>query len=137
MENCPSASLIAIKTYDYSSAGAHFVTFCVYRGQCLLGQVFDHEMHPSLAGQALIETCQSLPQRYPMLALDAYCIMPNHVHLIIWLLHHVDQLYGDMISAAAAETLIANARYFNQMQRPSRTKRVVSGGVWRGHALRV
>ena len=41
---------IRLKGYDYSQAGAYFVTICINYGQCRLGEVRDGIMYPSSAG---------------------------------------------------------------------------------------
>ena len=71
---------IRLKGYDYSSAGAYFVTMCVHHGKCLLGQINDNEMLLSSFGQTAAECWEDLPNHYPHLILDAFVIMPNHVH---------------------------------------------------------
>jgi len=35
---------IRLKGYDYSRVGAYFVTACIYRRECLLGEVVNDEM---------------------------------------------------------------------------------------------
>ena len=55
--------------------------------RCLLGEIIDGIMHTNEAGQ-IIESCwKQLPQHFQHVALDAFVIMPNHVHGIITLLH--------------------------------------------------
>ncbi len=39
------------KGFDYTSAGAYFVTFCVAGGRCALGQVLDQTMVLNPLGQ--------------------------------------------------------------------------------------
>lgn len=71
--------------FDYSSAGAYFVTFCVQSGRCLLGEVLNHEMVLNDAGRMVETHWYGLAQRFPSIALDEFRVMPNHVHLLLWL----------------------------------------------------
>lgn len=74
---------IRLKDYDYSSAGAYFVTICVHRGQCLFGQVDDNGMKLSPFGMIVINCWEDLPNHYPHVILDAFVVMPNHIHGVV------------------------------------------------------
>ena len=74
---------IRLKGYDYSSAGAYFVTICVHNGESTLGEITNDEMNPSLFGRIAAECWDDLPNHYPHLILDAFVVMPNHVHGIL------------------------------------------------------
>ena len=63
-----------LPTYDYSSNGAYFVTICLQERKPLL-------MSPELH-KILEDTWNTLPQRFPSVALDDFIIMPDHVHFI-------------------------------------------------------
>jgi len=41
---------IRLKGYDYSRAGAYFVTICMYQRECLFGAVVDGVMRANEAG---------------------------------------------------------------------------------------
>ena len=74
---------IRLKGYDYSQAGAYFVTILVKNRACVLGEVVEGEMHLSEVGLAVQEVLEALPGRYPGVVIDASVIMPNHVHFIV------------------------------------------------------
>lgn len=74
---------IRLKDYDYTQAGAYFVTVCTQHWACVLGDVIDDEMQLSVTGTIVAETWEWLAQQYPYVILDAYVVMPNHVHGII------------------------------------------------------
>jgi putative transposase len=42
---------IRIKDYDYSQAGAYFVTICTHNRECLFGEVADGEMRLNDLGE--------------------------------------------------------------------------------------
>jgi REP element-mobilizing transposase RayT len=74
---------IRLGNYDYTTAGAYFVTMCAYGRECLFGEIVNGEMVPNAAGICIMAVWDSLPGRYPDIALDEFVIMPNHVHGII------------------------------------------------------
>jgi len=56
---------IRLRGYDYAQAGAYFVTICVHDRECLLGEVTDNAMSPSVAGRIVEATWDGLPRLYP------------------------------------------------------------------------
>ena len=74
---------IRLKDYDYSRAGAYFVTVCAWQRECLFGEIVDGEMRLNEYGNIVKACWDDLPNHYPHTVLDAFVIMPNHVHGII------------------------------------------------------
>src|SRR5215216_354466 len=72
-----------LKDYNYAEAGAYFVTICTQDRTCLFGDAADDIIHLSDAGRMLAATWDSLPVRFPDVQLDAFVVMPNHVHGVI------------------------------------------------------
>lgn len=74
---------IRLKDYDYSKAGAYFVTACAWRRECLFGDVVDGEMKLNGYGNIVQACWDDLPYHYPRVVLDVFTMMPNHVHGVI------------------------------------------------------
>ena len=73
-----------MRGYDYSQPGAYFVTICTYQGrECVFGEIVDGEMHLNPAGQMIATVWGDLPVRFPFVQMDAFVVMPNHLHGII------------------------------------------------------
>ena len=80
---------IRLKGYDYGGNGAYFLTICTEDRERLLGEV--------IVGQGLcscrltdignLVECETkkLSERFLNVTIDKYVIMPNHVHIIIFL----------------------------------------------------
>jgi REP element-mobilizing transposase RayT len=79
---------IRLKGYDYTQPGAYFITICTHGRECLFGEIIDGEMHLNEAGQIVVQTWQDLPNHVPNVQLDAFVVMPNHVHGIIIITDH-------------------------------------------------
>ena len=75
--------LTRLSGYDYSQPGAYFVTVCTRERQCILGSVADGDVQWSQSGTIVWECWNELPGHYPHVELDAFIIMPNHVHGIL------------------------------------------------------
>ena len=74
---------IRLQDYDYSEENAYFVTICAQGRSCLFGEVVDEAVLPNAAGHMIEREWGNLPQRFPFLELDAFVVMPNHVHGIL------------------------------------------------------
>ena len=74
---------IRLKGYDYAGPGAYFVTICTQDRACFFGAVADGEMQLNNSGQIAKAAWDELPARFPSVRLDAFIVMPNHVHGII------------------------------------------------------
>ena len=74
---------IRLRDYDYSLAGAYFVTICAIQRECLFGDVVDGRVVLNEMGNAAAECWQAIPGHFPNVELDTFVTMPNHVHGII------------------------------------------------------
>lgn len=74
---------IRLRGYDYTRAGMYFVTICVQNRGCLLGEVVDGVMQVKRPGEVVAACWQALPRHFSAVELDAFVIMPNHIHGII------------------------------------------------------
>jgi putative transposase len=83
-----------LPTYDYTSNGAYFVTTCVQNREPLLGKLEQETVKHSTLGLIVETAWFDLPNHYPHIELDAFIIMPDHIHGIIWL-HDMPVVVGD------------------------------------------
>jgi REP element-mobilizing transposase RayT len=74
---------IRLKGYDYSQAGAYFLTLCTYQRQCLFGEIVGGAMQLNPYGQVVADCWQAIPDHFPRIALDVSVVMPNHIHGIL------------------------------------------------------
>ena len=87
---------IRLQGHDYSRNGAYFVTICTKDRQCLFWKDYDlipcvgaHSVRPhgkirlSQIGLSVKESFRIIMEYYPMVWVDKYVIMPNHIHAII------------------------------------------------------
>jgi REP element-mobilizing transposase RayT len=74
---------IRLRDYDYAQPGAYFVTLCIQNRECLLGEVVEGIMRVNEVGQIIQSVWDELPRHYPGVDIDAFVVMPNHVHGII------------------------------------------------------
>ena len=84
---------IRLSGYDYSQNGYYFITICTQNRESLFGQIVGagfsrprESSHPKMiineTGKIIENIWQSLPNRFPI-TLDAFQIMPNHVHFVL------------------------------------------------------
>ena len=89
MENfLPQRKHPRLNHYDYSTAGAYYITICTHNRRCLLSQIVGRGLAPaeirySAYGQISQEQLFLLEERYPFVKIDQYVIMPNHIHAVL------------------------------------------------------
>jgi len=100
MENeLPKRKPTRLKNFDYSSSGAYFLTICTENRRQILsrvlvgGDVPDAPKHSQLNG---VQVClsqygiiadkyiNSINEFYEWLCVDSYVIMPNHIHILLF-----------------------------------------------------
>ncbi len=74
---------IRLKGYDYSRAGAYFVTVCAQGRQCLFGDVINGKMQLNDAGRMVMQWWHEIENKYPDIICDEFICMPNHAHFIV------------------------------------------------------
>jgi putative transposase len=88
---------------DYARSGAYFLTIRAYPE----GPSFHHQTVHAI----LCQTWHKLPQRFPNVRLDAFVIMPDHIHGILWLdgtrTHKLGQIVGAYKSIATVSWIHA------------------------------
>ena len=74
---------IRLKGYDYSQAGAYFITICCDDRVCRFGHIENGVMLLNGCGQIAYNEWLKLAERFTHFELDVFQIMPNHLHGII------------------------------------------------------
>lgn len=74
---------LRLKGYDYAQVGAYFVTIAVRGRLALFGEVVDGEAQLNDAGEIVGRIWEEMPHRFPFVEMDAFVVMPDHVHGIV------------------------------------------------------
>ncbi len=74
---------IRLQGYDYSQAGAYFVTICTQNQDCLFGNIVDGEMRLNEAGEMVGWWYAELENKFSNIECDKFVCMPNHVHFVV------------------------------------------------------
>jgi REP element-mobilizing transposase RayT len=74
---------IRLPAYDYTQPGAYFVTVVTHQRQCLFGEIVDGQVLVSSYGEAVGEEWLRSTQIRREMQLDAFVVMPNHIHGIV------------------------------------------------------
>jgi putative transposase len=77
---------LRLKGYDYSSAGAYFVTICAKDRKHLFGRILDETMEANRCGHIVEESWRDIPNHDRRVELDEFILMPNHIHGIVVIL---------------------------------------------------
>ena len=93
-----SRKSIRLIGYDYAQAGGYYVTIVTFQRECLFGEIACGEVRLNALGRIVAECWQAIPEHFPRAEVDAFVVMPNHVHGIIF-------LAGTMVGATHASPL--------------------------------
>lgn len=95
--------------YDYSTTNAYFITICTQNRK----NIFWHPVGAatrrpsdfplSTLGKIVETAILEIPNRYSMITVDQYTIMPNHIHLLLQI--HTDDS-GRRVAAPTISTVI-------------------------------
>ena len=121
MNEYPSRRCTRLHEYDYSTPGAYFVTICVNPRRNMfwrdfnVGAAISRPLGIELTntGRLVEEAIRQIPIRYPHITVDKYCIMPDHIHLLIVL--HADA-NGRQIAAPTLSTVIGHLKRYVSKQ---------------------
>ena len=94
----PVRKKIRMENFDYSSAAAYFITICTkdrkplfWKNDCLKSARANC-VYPHLTeiGECVNTEINNIDSHYDNVIVDKYCIMQDHIHLIIFLLTEED-----------------------------------------------
>jgi REP element-mobilizing transposase RayT len=74
---------IRLRGYDYARPGSYFVTACTHRRRLLFGEVIDGQMRRNALGDIVHAEWYATERVRPEVRLDAFVVMPNHLHGIL------------------------------------------------------
>ena len=83
-----------LKDYDYSQDGAYFITICVKDSREILGKIVEDAalgvptVKLTEIGEIVRQHVEHIGVLSEYVRLDNYVIMPNHIHLIIFIVFH-------------------------------------------------
>ncbi|QIR37828.1 transposase [Tolypothrix sp. PCC 7910] len=107
---------IRLKGYNYTQPGAYFITICTKARQCLFGNVVNGEMQLNSLGYIAFNYWQTIPKHFPHIELDAFVVMPNHLHGILII---TENTVGARHCLALNQHLDHNQKNFGQPVRSS------------------
>ena len=115
MEELPKRKHIRIENYDYSTPGVYFITVCINGRKPILWNVGAATCRPNLSkiGSVVETAILQIPEHYPMMSIDKYCIMPDHIHMILSINTDED---GRQIAAPTISTVIGHMKRWVSMQ---------------------
>ena len=92
----PKRKSTRLKNFDYSSAGAYFVTICIKDRKRILSDIikpvgvgaFDDPLTPQIQLTEIGKVTEKYllsSENIPGVKIDRYVVMPDHIHVIIFL----------------------------------------------------
>ena len=80
----PERKVNRFSEYDYSQTGAYFVTICTQNRRKILSAIVgDGSPVPKPYGIIAEKYIAQLPEKYSLVTVDKYVIIPDHIHLLL------------------------------------------------------
>lgn len=103
--------VIRLKGYDYSLAGAYFVTICTFMRKCSLGRIRDGIVVLSEIGRQANDFWAQVANHHNNIEMDEFVVMPNHVHGMIMIIEDDSHCRGVQLNAPALRRIIRSNGY--------------------------
>ena len=99
---------IRLKGYDYTSPGAYFITICSSDKDKFFGFIENGIMKLNDFGHIVNLTWFDLPNHNPHISLDAFVVMPDHIHGIVIIngCNNVGAGSGDIVGAGSGDDIV-------------------------------
>jgi putative transposase len=81
---------IRLKNWDYSSSGVYYITICCADKQPFFGKIKDGSVQFSEIGEVAKNFWVEIPNHFKHVELDAFIIMPDHLHGILILMNTIE-----------------------------------------------
>lgn len=79
----PNRHSIRLPQFDYSQAGAYYITIVIQNRKPYLGSIDNGTMQLNSGGKLVEKWWYEIPRKFSRVEIDSYCIMPDHIHGII------------------------------------------------------
>jgi REP-associated tyrosine transposase len=99
---------IRLPEYDYSQAGAYYVTIVAWHRESLFGEVVNKEMKLNEAGKIVQWGWKELPKRLQFIEIGAFIVMPNHFHGILIFHENVGATRQGLTNARLGNVSLSN-----------------------------
>ncbi|MFH0771292.1 MAG: transposase [Candidatus Omnitrophota bacterium] len=83
MNNYPKRKKVRLTEYDYSTSGFYYVTICAHNHEEIFGKIETNSVTLNVYGEIAKNSWLNLPNHHKNIQLDAFVVMPNHIHGII------------------------------------------------------
>jgi len=99
---------IRLQGYDYSQAGAYYITIVAYGREWVFGEIVNGEIRLNQFGAIVRDEWEKSAQIRAEIELGAYVIMPNHFHAVVIITARPEDGTGDRPVAPTTVAPTAN-----------------------------
>lgn len=113
MNDFPKRKSIRIENYDYSTPGAYFITVCTANREKIFWNgvgadiIRPQNVPLSPIGKIVEQSILQMVDHYDNVTVDNYCVMPDHIHLILRFESDID---GRILSAPTVSTVVGSMK---------------------------
>ena len=114
----PSRRSIRLPGYDYSQIAQYFITICCYEMRNVFGKIANGAVLLNVIGRIALDCWREIPEHFTHVDLDAFVVMPNHLHGILTIRRiHATQSRGSIEDGHGCPVPLQHS--LERFQRPS------------------
>lgn len=114
-----------LQNWDYSWNGKYFVTIVTKNREHYFGNIVNGEMRFSEIGKIANECWCAIPEHFPFVVLDEFCVMPNHTHGIIVINNQNDNECRDVACNVSTDNVTNSKKMSNISPNPGSLSTII------------
>ena len=77
-----------MQNWDYGKNGCYFITICTFKRKNYFGDINAGIMNLTEIGEMAVRFWTDIPKHFPFVVLDAFVVMPDHIHGVLIINHN-------------------------------------------------
>jgi putative transposase len=122
-----------LKGYDYSKAGAYYLTICSENKKHIFGKVIRTDKRNAVtcltdAGEVVRQTIEYQENNNKNITINKYVIMPNHIHMIVFIRSNVSIGCENGVTEKSKPTNALIPKFISSLKRY--TNKICGNNLW-------
>lgn len=134
-QNKYRSTSIRLQNWDYGWRGKYFVTICTSGREHSFGEIINDKMQLSPVGVIADVLWHELKNHFDNIELDAFVVMPNHIHGIVAITEYIGKTENENTCAITVDTTYSDNGNDNNGNNGNNDNGNGNGNVDTTHAL--
>ncbi len=114
-----------LQNWNYGWNGKYFVTIVTKNREHYFGKIVNEKIHFSEIGKIANECWYAIPEHFPFVILDEFCVMPNHIHGIIVINNQNDNKCRDVACNVSTDNVTNSKKMSDIAPKPGSLSTII------------